>query len=150
MHYFVDAYNLLFKLHIKSTSLQKQREALLTALKPYASLNLTLVFDGHEISERSHFGDLEIIYTEGETADAYIIKEIENAHKPSNHTVVTSDRPLASTVKNLGAKILSISEFLSLISKKGKKKEVEKTFTDTPAQIKRLLAIFEKKLRNPP
>ncbi len=148
MHYYIDAYNLLFKLQIKSSSLQKQREALLTTLKPYSSLNLTLVFDGHEICERSHFGDLEVIYTQGETADDYIIKEIENSPKPSSHTVVTSDRPLATTAKNLGAKILSIPEFLTLISKKGKKKQVEKTFTETPAEIKRLLAIFEKKLKD--
>jgi predicted RNA-binding protein with PIN domain len=145
-HYYIDAYNLLFKLAIKASSLQKRREALLAILKPFAAMNLTLVFDGAEISERSHFGDLEVIYTHGESADEYIIKEIENAVKPSKHTVVTSDRPLAKTVKNLGANILSVPEFLLLISKKEKKTRVQKTFTESPYEIKRLLAIFEKKL----
>lgn len=155
-HYLVDGYNLLFKLPGKHHSLEIKRRALLDLLEKQIAefdLSVTIVFDGAQrdplLSVRSHFKSMEVVYTAAnQTADDYIFDRI--AEHPRRHIVVTSDRDLATKCKALGAQTQKIQEFLtSLVTKHHKVKRRNRpfpAFQDSPADIDRLLKIFEKRL----
>lgn len=154
MHYFVDGYNLLFRIAKGKMPLQQKRQILLETLASF-HLNLTIVFDStqekHGIEDRGHWQDLEIVYTEiGQSADAYIKQAIENAPHPRRETVITSDRELKRLCTHLGAHTQTIEAFLSRLERR-KKKQASKTpqFKESTTQFNRLLAIFEKRLKDP-
>jgi predicted RNA-binding protein with PIN domain len=161
MRYLIDGYNLLFKLSTPAKSpLEKKRLLLISELNEVVSLlklNATIVFDGSmplpATATRQHFDALEIVYTTAEqNADAYIIKEVELARRPSQITVITSDRSLTMQCRSLGAQAKSIHDFLAFIHKKKTKKRrisspaTEGAFRDSETQIARYLKIFEKKI----
>jgi predicted RNA-binding protein with PIN domain len=156
MHYYIDGYNFLFRLSNKKLPLEKKRNLLLITLNEEIEklgLNITIVFDSsdklRDMPSRGHLDALEIVYTtKNQTADDYILKAIENSAYPQNETVVSSDRELTGRSKQLGAKILSIEQFLTFITrKKAKKKKSSavKTFKDSEKEIERLLKIFEER-----
>lgn len=161
MRYLIDGYNLLFRLAKPIRALEKKRDRLIEELNHVISefkLKATIVFDGSlpglSHAMRHHFDALEIIYTyQNLSADAYIIEEVNLSSHPEQIIVITSDRDLAQTCKNLGARTQSIETFLSVLEKKSAKKkkrqrasQVESSFQDSSAHIARLLSIFEKKL----
>lgn len=161
MRYLIDGYNLLFRIAKPGRALEKKRAALIEELNQVIDdfkLKATVVFDGSHPSfshaMRHHFAALEIIYTyQNLSADQYIIEEVDSARRPEEIIVITSDRGLAQTCKNLGAKTQTIEAFvLSLKKKTTKQKKRQKesrpeaAFKDSHAEINRLLAIFEKKL----
>lgn len=124
MHYWIDGYNLLFRMSHPAENLQSERAELLSLLANYAEdleIEITIIFDAlHTPDEasRSHFHLLEIIYTNfHESADDYIIENLQLLKKPSTITLVTSDRKLAWHAKRLGAAHLSSENFLSLVKK---------------------------------
>jgi predicted RNA-binding protein with PIN domain len=155
MHYFLDGYNLLFRVDKEKRSLQKKREYVLSVLYEEmqgSKLSLTIVFDSmntDEESRRGHKGPIEIVYTaKKQTADQYIIDEILHCKNPKVETVVTSDTQLAMQCRCCGANTMTVEDFLLFLTKK-QKKVVEKSkiaFKETSYNMKRLLEIFEKKL----
>ncbi len=162
MRYLIDGYNLLFRIAKPGSALEKKRESLIVELNRVISdfkLKVIVVFDGSHpgLSHvmRHHFDALEIIYTyQNLSADEYIIEEVHSTRRPEEILVITSDRGLSQTCKNLGAKTQSIETFISSLKKKNfrKKKKQKETaseasFKDSSAEITRLLAIFEKKLK---
>ena len=118
------------------------------------NLNVTIVFDGRQKDPpeaiRGHLDQLEVIYTpEHQTADAYILHELDLSSNLNEETVVSSDRELTGIAKQKGARVLSVEQFLARIAKKKKKSQPpKKTFQDTDANIERLRQIFEDKLEN--
>jgi predicted RNA-binding protein with PIN domain len=129
MHYFIDGYNLLFRLIHDNRDLQSQREAIIHDLNQKISLlklNASIVFDAaFQIGERtrSHYDALEILFTgEGETADEYIVDEIKNSLHPQQETVVTSDKKLAWRVRNRSAHTESVEEFILWLNRSYKNK----------------------------
>ncbi|HSW87249.1 MAG TPA: NYN domain-containing protein [Rhabdochlamydiaceae bacterium] len=160
MHYFIDGYNLLFRLLGDPRPLQKNRQKIIASINERIAelkLNVTLVFDGSRQGEsentRGHFDVLEVIYTsKTSSADDYILKEIEFSSRPSQETVITSDMELARRCRSLGAKTQTIEGFLAWIAKKEKKtrsrktQSVQKAFKDSDRNISRLLELFEKRL----
>jgi hypothetical protein len=153
MHYFVDGYNLLFRLAKDETKpLQNKREILLAALASF-KLNLSIVFDSalarHGAQERGHWQDIEIVYTElGQSADAYIKQQIMDSPTPRQETVITSDRELARICKHLGAHVQSIETFVGKLNNKKLKMRKPKVhpFKESDKEIERLLKIFEERL----
>lgn len=130
MHYYIDGYNLLFRLLKPGDDLKKQREQItidLEAKTALLELDVTLVFDSHYQegdNTRSHLHNLEIIFTAaGETADAFILQEIKEAKNPSKHTVVTSDKTLARLCRLRLAKTEEVDEFISWLNKRYKSKK---------------------------
>ncbi|MES2345814.1 MAG: NYN domain-containing protein [Chlamydiota bacterium] len=156
MHYFVDGYNLLFRLSKdEKKSLQTKREILLATLASF-NLNLSIVFDSvlerHGIEERGHWQNIEIIYTElGQSADAYIKQQLMDSNTPRQETVITSDRELARICKHLGAHVQSIETFIEKIAKRKLKSRKPKLhpFKESDKEIARLLKIFESRFHNP-
>jgi predicted RNA-binding protein with PIN domain len=159
MHYLVDAYNLLFRAIKKHGPLEKIRQALIKELNKIISqlnLHVTLVFDGAEkqlsLPTKGHYDTIGIVYTsKGQTADAYIYQEVSLSRSPTQLTIVTNDRELSRRCHQHRAKILSIDEFLHLLSKKKiKKKRLtdshNRAFHNPDSEIARLLLIFEKRM----
>lgn len=156
MRYFVDGYNLLFYLTKKRNPLRQCRHELISYFATSISsfLDIVLVFDGSDPHEKHstkhHIGPIEIIYTPlSMTADFYIFEEIQLHKNPAHTTVVSNDQELIIRCRAVGAKTLSLTDFLSYVAKK---KEKQKRSTavptqETPQEISRLLKIFEKKLK---
>lgn len=133
MHYFIDGYNLLFFLSSLETNVQQKRQEIIRELSEKIYLlkfDATIVFDStSQMGEatRSSVKNLEIIFTSfGETADAFIIKEIEHAADPTQEIVVTSDKALGLRVKQEQANLLGVKEFLKLLHKRVRNKNREK------------------------
>lgn len=125
MHYYIDGYNLMFRVVRAGDDLQSQRIKIIKDLNAKVHLlqiEATIVFDAqYQLGEtsRTHFKDLEIFFTaEGETADEYILRHIKGVSHPENCTVVTSDKRLAWAVRRRLAKTESVEEFLGWLNKR--------------------------------
>ncbi len=157
MHYWIDGYNLLFRI-TKNYRMMKQNERqLLSALNRSMVLynyEATIVFDGREKDPpealRRNLGSLAMIYTpHNQTADDYILEAISNAINPSQEVAVSSDRDLLRKAKQRGAKALTVEEFLSGLMKKRQKKKVRiRDFQESSTELQRLLKIFEERLKD--
>lgn len=124
MHYFIDGYNMLFRIIHGDGNLQSQRETFILDLNKKISvlkLDVSIVFDATcQIGERSrsHYDSLEILYTgEGETADEYILDELKNTLDAQQQTIVTSDKKLAWLARLRGAHTEAVEEFISRLNR---------------------------------
>jgi len=157
MHYWIDGYNLLFRITKNYREMKQNERKLLASLNQSIILlkyQATVVFDGREKDPpealRRNFDALALIYTPHlQTADDYILEALSEAADPTKEVVVSSDYDLLRKAKQRGAKILTIEEFLSKLVKKKQKKKVanEKVFQETSTELKRLLKIFEDRLK---
>lgn len=154
MYYYVDGYNLLFNFLEPKQNLKALRgQVVLYLQKRFASLHLEgmLVFDGahrrDEESGLSYPSPLIVAYSpKGQTADEYILEQVEQSKRPQNLTVVTNDRSLILHAKSMGAHALLNAEFIQKLKKKKKKGRVIKEPQETEQQIERLRKIFEKRM----
>lgn len=132
MHYYVDGYNLLFRSSSGVIELRKQRDMIISDLADHVvllQLDITLVFDSSRLGEstRRHFGPLGVVYTTlGESADAYIIGELQSLRERRQETVVTSDKTLAEHARRLGAQAMSIESFILWIRARARNKQRKK------------------------
>lgn len=159
MHYYIDGYNFLFRLQGKAkTALERKRQSLIDLLNEELSsahLHVSIIFDSSEqikdYAQSFRLSHLEIIYApRNQTADEYIVELIENKKNPKMYTVVTSDTALARECKQNGTYVLSIEEFSALIVTKKQKKQkssLKSSHKEVPSQMKRLLQIFEERLK---
>lgn len=152
--YFIDGYNLIFSLIHTKENLQVMRQKVILYLqKKFAARHISglLVFDGThrrgEESGLSYPSPLIVAYApKGQSADEYIVEQIEIAKGPKTITVVTNDRGLAMHAKSFGAKVQNNEAFIQWL----KKKKTHKSMTEpkeTEENIKRLEKIFEERLR---
>lgn len=155
MYFFLDGYNLLFTLTQSEHSLSVQRQKIIRFFQHrffQYKIQGTLVFDGRvhrgEESGRTYSSPLEILYTpKGQSADSYIIEQIEISKNPMQITVISNDRKLLSDAKFLGAKSMKNTEFLEwILEKKKKRTTLKPVIVETRQNMQRLLMIFEKKL----
>ena len=73
-----------------------------------------VVFDGkNDVWGEPHVGPEKIIFTSGETADDYIKRCVEAAVQPHEIVVVTNDGELGCYVRKLGARLMSVEDFLT-------------------------------------
>jgi uncharacterized protein len=161
MIYFVDGYNLLFKLFHCSKKLEIQRKVVIDFLQEKSSflhINIHLIFDGYkqnkEFPNISYLNNLKVIYTpKDQTADEYILEQIFLSKNPNQIIVITSDNNLKIKAKDMHAQTKSIDDFVEWLTEKEnkakKKSSFEKeNFIDTKKNIDRLLKIFEDKIKN--
>ena len=155
MHYYIDGYNWLFRTPKSKLSFEERRREFVKEIyelvKDSSSL-ITLVFDSSDPSRdlysKGNFKTLEIVFTpKKQTADEYIIESVGRAKHPHTIYVVTLDRELKDKCRLLGASVLSMKEFFMQFSKSSPKKETKKIYFDSKSQLERLLAIFEKRLK---
>ncbi|NEZ46598.1 NYN domain-containing protein [Clostridium niameyense] len=124
-HVFVDAYNVINswdKLkRIKEYSLEASRQKLLDIINNYASYNQYLVyvvFDAHQIDGRENIDkinkNLIVVFTkEGETADSFIERHVNNIGRKIEVLVVTSDLLEQQLIFQRGATRMSSLEFFN-------------------------------------
>jgi predicted RNA-binding protein with PIN domain len=161
MYFLIDGYNLLFRLQESKKSLQFQRQGIIHSLqKEFKCLRLhgTIVFDGRhrhdEESGLSYHSPLIIEYShKGQTADQAIIEKLETAPVPSQITVVTDDRFLATMARGLKARTMELKSFILLLEKKHAQRRLkreeqqeERPFQETQRNMERLLKEFEQRL----
>lgn len=127
MHYFIDGYNLMFRILRAGDNLQQQRESIIHDLGRKiraVGLDATLVFDAQyqsEESSRSHIKELEIYFTDqGESADDFILKQLRLDKNPQRQIVVTSDKKLAWLARRKGAQTETVEDFLRQLNNRFK------------------------------
>lgn len=132
--YLLDGYNFLFRLLPDTGSLRTMREALLSDLGEKAhslNLKLSVVFDAgaQKQEEGKHYSyhTLDVLFTPyGITADEWIIREVQQAQKPQNITVVTSDKALQRQVCAYGGYTQPVEDFLGWLQQKCERKKRKK------------------------
>ncbi|CUQ33574.1 RNA-binding protein [Clostridium baratii] len=127
---FIDGYNVLncwpdLK-ELKNVSFDGARDRLVDVLHNYGSYNnckVILVFDGYKVAgnienKEEINKNLSIVFTkDGETADAYIEKEVHNIGRKYEVYVVTSDWLEQQTIFQRGAVRMSSLEFYNEVIK---------------------------------
>ncbi|MBC2399999.1 NYN domain-containing protein [Clostridium tetanomorphum] len=121
---FVDGYNVINSWpelkKIKSYSLEAARQKLIEMLQNYASYKgykIILVFDAHMVAKSIEKKDkydnfLIVVFTkEGETADSFIEKKVNNIGRKADVCVVTSDLMEQQVTFQRGATRMSSLEF---------------------------------------
>src|SRR6185312_915255 len=125
-----------------------------TLQKQFGKLKIsgTLVFDGAhrrgEESGLSYPSPLIVAYThKGQSADEYIVEQIELLSNPKEVTVVTNDKGLGLHARSHGAKVWSNAEFIHWLKGRGQKKKAKAIEPkETKENIDRLLKVFEERL----
>lgn len=121
---FIDGYNVLNSWpnlkDLKNISFDGARNKLIDILHNYGSYNdckIIIVFDGHKVAgnienKEEINKNLSIVFTkDGETADAYIEKEVHSIGRRYEVYVVTSDWLEQQTIFQRGAVRMSSLEF---------------------------------------
>ncbi|MBU3146708.1 NYN domain-containing protein [Clostridium sp. CF012] len=121
--FFVDGYNVInswpnLKV-IKDFSYESSRLQLIDTLQNYSEFKgykMFIVFDAHmvkgSLEKKEKQGDLVVVYTrEGETADKYIERTVNNIGRKSEICVVTSDSLVQQVTFQRGAIRMSSIEF---------------------------------------
>lgn len=139
MHYFIDGYNLMFRILRAGDDLQLQRESIIRDLNrkiEVVGLDVTIVFDAQYQSgesSRSHLQHLEICFTsQGETADELILRQLQHDKNPRQQTIVTSDKKLAWLARRRGAQTETVEDFLKSLNNRVKNKLKRSKLTPPP------------------
>lgn len=121
--YIIDGNNLIGKIsslmNLQKKDKQASREKLVYMLDRYFSnkkTNVTLHFDGHP-NARINSSRMKIVYSENQTADEKIKKQISQSKAPRNLSIVTSDSNLAQFAKVCSCKVISSDVFAAEIRK---------------------------------
>ena len=125
---FVDGYNVINSwsnlIKEKEVSLESARQKLIDMLHNYAAINeckVLIVFDGHKVagnteSKYEYNKNIVVVFTkDGETADAYIEKEVHSIGRKYEVYVVTSDSLEQQTIFQRGAVRISSVEFYNIV-----------------------------------
>lgn len=160
MHYFIDGYNLLFRLRPDIAELQDEREKIIHDLNDKAGLlqlDFSVVFDAPTQSgygSRTHFNHIEILYTqEGETADEFILDKIRNSKNPTLETIITSDKNLASRARRKSAHAETVENFtvwLERAYKNKRKKVIKEKKKPSPTSVNKKEEKSKEQIHSPP
>lgn len=164
---FVDGYNIIHswpKLkEVKDYNFDSARQELLDILQNYAEYKdcrIFLVFDAHMVSgsieEKKRIGNVIIVFTkEGETADSFIEKTVDNIGRKQEVCVVTSDSLEQQVAFQRGATRMSSMEFYfevknveEKINAKSKEKKFKQKLSLEDRIEKDILQKLEKIRRN--
>ena len=164
---FVDGYNVINSWPelrvIVEYSLETARQKLIDILQNYAvykGYKVFIVFDGHlkkgNLENKEFFSGVVVIYTkEGETADSYIEKTVNDIGRKTEVCVVTSDFLEQQLAFQRGAIRASSAEFYfevkgveSLITEKTEKTKIDKRYSLQDRMKKEVWEKLEKIRRN--
>lgn len=146
---FVDGYNVINNwpnlYQAKNISYEAARQQLIDTLQNYATYKghkVILVFDAHmvkgAIEKKDRMGNLVVVFTkEGETADSYIEKAVNDIGRKSDISVVTSDSLEQQVVFQRGATRKSSIEFYYEIN--GVENNIRSKVKKTHSQKRNLL-----------
>jgi predicted RNA-binding protein with PIN domain len=152
IHYVLDGYNIIKsgpdRLIAKGT-LQSQRDFLLDLLSEFLNnskggKSITVVFDGPEsapmLSSRvsaSFYHGINVLFSEGKTADERIEELVLNSPKPIEIIVVTNDKGIRRLLGGTGARFMGVDEFARKLFPENKREQiVDNGGLDAPATEK--------------
>jgi predicted RNA-binding protein with PIN domain len=121
------------------------REKLVYMLDRYfikKKVNVTLHLDGHP-ANKINSSKMKIVYSENQTADEKIKKQISQSKSPRNIMVVTSDSNLAQFAKVCSSTVVSSEQFSSEMSKTNSGLDEESIIKqiDNVAEFKKLFGV---------
>ena len=129
MKYLIDGYNLIHKIaQLQGKRLRNQREGLVRLLEMTRAKNnrvkdLTIVFDGRSgVLAYPLRSAVKIVFSKGSSADKKIKEILETSNFARDITVVSDDRQVRFYAGSLGAKKISVKEFLNLVYSPGEEK----------------------------
>jgi len=141
LHYLIDGYNVIRQMSFLSgKTLRGEREGLIRFIeekKPQGKNKVTIVFDGQKgVSLPSLTNSkIGVIFTKGVSADDKIKKMVEKG-KGKQMVVVSDDKGIKFYVRSLGAKVLSVKEFIEKgLPKKERVFPEEKNLPPRPREI---------------
>jgi predicted RNA-binding protein with PIN domain len=159
MRFVIDGYNLIFRvLDFKGDSLEKQRDQVVPFLWDLfegTNHHIDIVFDSDPKNffslNNSRDPPFHLLFSPPPlNADKFII-EICHGLKKKDLTVVSSDKNLLASVKELDIPTLTIEDFLTLFRLK-KKKRITKDkpqISQSSEKIAKYVDIFEKRANDP-
>jgi len=135
LYYVIDGYNLMHKIaELEGLSLQQARENLLEIVKVNnlcGKNKVTVVFDGREdVVAPPHQTNFIVLFSEGETADSLIIRLVSKMNNPKSIRVVTDDKAIIRSIRNLNAKNVSIAGFLKKMKTKRSRANYKKHYLE--------------------
>lgn len=160
MRYYIDGYNLIFW-HSdlatlayqtkKGKGLERAREAAIELLSKFLGLrklSLTLVFDSPQKVQSSHYDrylPFNVIYASShESADAWMLEQLQAHTKKRPATIVTNDLRLARNVIGYGANTLTFDQFFEKMAKRAVLKGKSEKYL-SPQYIKEMEQLFEER-----
>jgi predicted RNA-binding protein with PIN domain len=127
-HFIIDGYNLIKQSPLTSrlippysakggVNLEGARSSLIRFLavcRPQGKNKVTVVFDGKPGNTScAGIGPVEIIFTQGESADDKIKRMVESSKNPKSVIVVTNDREIQYFARAHQAQVKTVEEFLA-------------------------------------
>ena len=141
LHYIIDGYNIIkHNIFPHRNDMHESHKALINIIRDKklsgsAKNKVTIVFDGSgDISTYVQSYPYEIIFSKNESADSKIKKLVSAAKNPKEIVVVSDDREIAFFIRAVGAKPLSVNEFMGkndVAFKKARLEPVERRLTYT-------------------
>ncbi|MHC4870500.1 MAG: NYN domain-containing protein [Planctomycetota bacterium] len=126
--FIIDAFNLFYRwnntssIFRSSTDIAKALNHSIRTLSSFLEQNKSkclLVIDGGKTQSMCISCGIRVQYSgPGVTADERILSIVKNSQKPSTLTVVTTDHELGGNARFLGAKNISVENFINLFSQK--------------------------------
>lgn len=84
---------------------------------------IIVVFDGYppaSTSESRQYNNIDALFAKKYSADELIKKMVEKSANPKNIVVVSDDREIKFSVRPLGARVVSVEEFINVKEKEQK------------------------------
>jgi predicted RNA-binding protein with PIN domain len=133
MKYIIDGYNVIHKVpELRSGQLRSQREGLVRFLEAAGARNrqlkdITVVFDGKsDVVAPQMRSSIKIVFSKGSSADKKIKQMLENSSFARDIAVVSDDREVRSYAGSLGAKRVSVTDFLKMAASSRKQRDTFK------------------------
>ncbi len=132
--YIIDGYNLIHKVRTLKNSSQPQKDLIRyiekNRLKGSKNNKLTIVFDGNlDQTLRQPSKDFRVIGSGSKTADDVIKKLVTETKNKSQIVVVSDDRALRYAVRQEGAKLSYVADFIKTKPKKSSHDDKEISYS---------------------
>ncbi|MEA3369635.1 MAG: NYN domain-containing protein [Candidatus Ratteibacteria bacterium] len=124
LHYILDGYNIIHQVQFAGRQLKDERERLIRFIeifRPQGSRKnkVTVVFDGKkDIFSPPIRSEIKVVFTRNESADEWIKRFVEETIQPKQCLIVSDDKEIRFFVRALGAKVISVNEFVDKVRKK--------------------------------
>lgn len=145
--YIIDGNNLIGKtpslMKIQNNDKQASREKLVHLVDRYfldKKTNVTIHFDGHSNTKINSL-KCKIVYSENQTADDKIKKQISQSKSPRNIVLITSDSNLSQFARKCSCTIISSDNFAADITDQNKNQN-EQAIIDSMNNIDEFKKLF--------
>ena len=157
LHYILDGYNIINSSGalLAGKTLEERRERLVSLVRdacPQGSARntVTIVFDGRQENpfggcgsrKELRAGGIEVVFSEGCSADEVIVETASLSRSPSLQVVVTNDKGIRRLLGGSGVRFMNVAEFCSRLSgfrRHGLRRNDGKVDAETAREIDREL-----------